>query len=166
MLGIKCQRTISTQKLKLLGEALRYDLYYSLTSSYDIYQHKTKKNQILIQFRYQNYLRYPSTGSTRGSHDSYLSLYDLATREKLAVEFKQPALPCKLKPIPVKCALNNGTICEFHNRISKTILLKLHNIYSREIKSTGLEKNRLEQIQHLTRRPLLQMIALATTLAE
>jgi len=28
---IPCQRTISTQKLKLLGEVLRYDLYYSLT---------------------------------------------------------------------------------------------------------------------------------------
>jgi hypothetical protein len=26
-----CQRTISTQKLKLLGEVSRYDLYYSLT---------------------------------------------------------------------------------------------------------------------------------------
>jgi hypothetical protein len=28
---IPCQRTISTQKFKLLGEVLRYDLYYSLT---------------------------------------------------------------------------------------------------------------------------------------
>jgi hypothetical protein len=28
---IPCQRTISTQKLKLLGEVLGYDLYYSLT---------------------------------------------------------------------------------------------------------------------------------------
>jgi hypothetical protein len=28
---IPCQRTISTQKLKLLGEVLRYDLYYFLT---------------------------------------------------------------------------------------------------------------------------------------
>jgi hypothetical protein len=28
---IPCQRTISTQKLKLLGEVPRYDLYYSLT---------------------------------------------------------------------------------------------------------------------------------------
>jgi hypothetical protein len=26
-----CQRTISTQKLKLLGEVSGYDLYYSLT---------------------------------------------------------------------------------------------------------------------------------------
>jgi hypothetical protein len=31
--GSKCQRTISTQKLKLLGEVPMYDLYYSLTSS-------------------------------------------------------------------------------------------------------------------------------------
>jgi len=28
---IPCQRTISTQKLKLLGEVSGYDLYYSLT---------------------------------------------------------------------------------------------------------------------------------------
>jgi hypothetical protein len=28
---IPCQRTISTQKLKLLGEVPKYDLYYSLT---------------------------------------------------------------------------------------------------------------------------------------
>ena len=31
---IQCQRTISTQKLKLLGEVSRYDLYYSLTQPY------------------------------------------------------------------------------------------------------------------------------------
>ena len=29
--GGECQRTISTQKLKLLGDVLGYDLYYSLT---------------------------------------------------------------------------------------------------------------------------------------
>jgi len=28
---VPCQRTISTQKFKLLGEVPRYDLYYSLT---------------------------------------------------------------------------------------------------------------------------------------
>jgi hypothetical protein len=28
-----CQRTISTQKLKLLGKISEYDLYYSLTHS-------------------------------------------------------------------------------------------------------------------------------------
>jgi hypothetical protein len=33
---IPCQRTISTQKFKLLGEAPRYDLYYSLTTNTNI----------------------------------------------------------------------------------------------------------------------------------
>jgi len=31
---IPCQRTISTKKLKLLGEVPGYDLYYSLTQLY------------------------------------------------------------------------------------------------------------------------------------
>jgi len=30
---IPCQRTISTQKLKLLGEVSGYELYYSLTNT-------------------------------------------------------------------------------------------------------------------------------------
>jgi hypothetical protein len=38
---ISCQRTISTQKLKLSGKVLKYDLYYSLTvfsfENYNIY---------------------------------------------------------------------------------------------------------------------------------
>lgn len=34
-----------------------------------------------------NYLKTPSTGSTRGSQASYLSLYDLAAKEKPTVEF-------------------------------------------------------------------------------
>ena len=31
---IPCQRTISTQYLKLLGDVLEYDLYYYLTHTY------------------------------------------------------------------------------------------------------------------------------------
>jgi hypothetical protein len=41
---IPCQRTISTQKFKLLGEVPRYDLYYSLT--------KTVMNIILVFLLY------------------------------------------------------------------------------------------------------------------
>jgi hypothetical protein len=41
---IPCQKTISTQKLKLLGKAPRYDLYYSLT--------KTVMNIILVFLLY------------------------------------------------------------------------------------------------------------------
>jgi hypothetical protein len=35
---ISCQRTNSTQKLKLLGEVLGYDLYYSLTLQRNLLQ--------------------------------------------------------------------------------------------------------------------------------
>ena len=47
---IPCQRTISTQKLKLLGEVLGYDLYYSLTIMGISYSHETQDLQFLHRY--------------------------------------------------------------------------------------------------------------------
>ena len=49
---ILCQRTNSTQKLKLLGEVLRYDLYYSLTvksCGVQIYNKRNKSAGLGVQ---------------------------------------------------------------------------------------------------------------------
>lgn len=55
----------------------------------------------------------------RGSHESYLSLYDLAAKENVTLEFWLSDLPCKVNPMPLIEILQSGTICREKRLVRK-----------------------------------------------
>jgi hypothetical protein len=96
-----------------------------------------------------NYLKNPSTGSTRGSQASYLSLYDLAATEKPTVQFRYSVLPCKLNVIPLKDILNKGTICKYTKKGSQyksKMIIPIRFHYENNIKEP-LNNPQLRRIQ-------------------
>lgn len=96
-----------------------------------------------------NYLKNPSTGSTRGSQASYLSLYDLAAKEKPTVQFRYSVLPCKLNVIPLKDILNKGTICKYTKKAVSTkvkMIIPIRFHYKNNIKEP-LNSPQLRRVQ-------------------
>jgi hypothetical protein len=80
---IPCQRTISTQKVKLLGKIPRYDLYYSLTPS----KYYLKKNKFLATIMIIYFIS-PFHFCSFGRNLIFYSLVSMKKIKKVKLEVK------------------------------------------------------------------------------